>query len=183
MSIISPEDTTHTRKISKTRIAVMGMAKSGKSMFLHNVESELLQKNGDAFTRFNMSMNDLYEDSHHVLTVRHALHKENMKKTKKLHEILRQNMDADVLLVDDVLFDWECDVLQQYGFTIVYVTSPWHSRFSRVTSKDLIWMCSQEEISLMKNSNFLKKKFNMVEYLEEHHDLSTFIQNLCRNNY
>lgn len=191
MSVISFEEEEMAAGIAiseisspKIRIAVMGMAKSGKTHFLHTVESEHLRKYGDSCLRKSFSMNDLYEFKHNINSIRHAFNKEILWKKDALEKVIVENNDCDLIMVDDVMFEWELETLQMYNFKLIYITSPWHSRFNRLSFNkatifnDLNWMTCQEEIDLMKSSNKMKKKYNMIEYVEECDNLQQFISSL-----
>ena len=167
--------------MSTIRIAVLGMAKSGKTHFLNTVEIEHLRKYGDTPLRMYVSVDELYVFGQNIRSIRHALNKEDVCKKVQLRNLLLSKKDCDLLLVDDVMFEWELEVLKTFNFTFVYITSPWYYRFNRLsnpTRSDFTWMCSKEEISFMKSSNEIKEKFEMVEYVEECYDLHTFISSL-----
>lgn len=178
MSVITLEENS---PMTKSRIAVLGMAKSGKTHFLNTVEIEHLRKYGDTPLRKYFSMNELYDSTDYVRSNRHALNREGVWKKDQLESLLLSKTDCDLLLVDDVLFEWELEVLKSFNFTLVYITSPWYSRFNRLhnpTHSDFKWMCSVEEINFLNSSNEMKNNFQMVEYVEECHDLHTFITTL-----
>ena len=146
---------------NKLRVAVMGKRKSGKSYLLHQLESHYIQTNGSSTNRRTISLRNLYD--------------KNDQLSNLFTKLLTNYKNFDAVFVDDVKYSWECDILKNFNFTIVYVHTPWILRFQRLHTPDYTehellqhvnWMVSKPELKEMERINAMKKYYQMVEYVE-----------------
>ena len=145
----------------KLRIAVMGKRKSGKSHLLHKIESYYIEKNGSSTNRRTISAKNLYDKNDNLSNL--------------FTNLLTNYRHFDAVFVDDVKYSWECDILKNFNFTIIYVHTPWALRFQRMHSPDYTehellqhvnWMVSEPQLKEIEKTNAMKKYYGMVEYYE-----------------
>jgi len=149
-------NTTITMQPPKLRIAVCGPAKSGKTHLLNAIEESYLARFENPLRHY-MHMNkslahglsnfEFTTDAFAVQT-RDYLAECGTESCPDyypdayLRTCLDELNDHDLILVEDVRHYWEYEVLKQYGFLILYMSTPndmRHKRSTDITERNFMW--------------------------------------------
>jgi hypothetical protein len=64
--------------------------------------------------------------------------------------IEKVNVNADVIVVDDVRFQSQAQYLRECGFILVCVNTPWNVRFKNIRTDQVSWFSNEDDIDLEK---------------------------------
>lgn len=143
----------------KLRVAVCGPAKAGKTYLLNAIEESYLARFENPLRHY-MHMNkslahglsnfEFATDAFAVQT-RDYLAECGTESCPDdyLRSCLDELNDHDLILVEDVRHHWEYQVLKEYGFLILYMSTPddmRHKRSTDITERNFMW--TKHEICL-----------------------------------
>ncbi len=145
-------NTTITMQPPKLRIAVCGPAKAGKTFLLNAIEQNYLERFENPLRHY-MHMNkslahettnfEFTTDTFAVQTRDYLAECGTAVATDAyLRSCLDELNDHDLILVEDVRHHWEYEVLKEYGFLILYMSTPndmRHKRSTDITERNFMW--------------------------------------------
>jgi len=166
-------NTTITMQPPKLRIAVCGPAKAGKTFLLNTIEQSCLERFENPLRHY-MHMNkslaheinnfEFTTDTFAVQTRDYLAECGNLTdQSDYLRSCLDELNDHDLILVEDVRHHWEYEVLKQYGFLILYMSTPndmRHKRSTDITERNFMWTKHEQCLTNLKwdcNDSYVTK--------------------------
>ena len=136
----------------KLRVAVCGPAKAGKTFLLNAIEESYLERYENPLRHYmhmNRSLghentNFTFATDNFAVQTRDYLAECGTESGKDdyLRSCLDELNDHDLILVEDVRHHWEYEVLTEYGFLILYMSTPndmRHKRSTDITERNFMW--------------------------------------------
>ena len=143
----------------KLRVAVCGPAKAVKTFLLNAIEESYLERFENPLRHYmHMNRSLAHEITNFKFTTdafavqtRDYLAEVGTETGKDayLRSCLDELNDHDLILVEDVRHHWEYEVLKEYGFLILYMSTPddmRHKRSTDITERNFMW--TKHEICL-----------------------------------
>lgn len=143
---------TMTTQPPKLRVAVCGPAKAGKTYLLNAIEQSYLERFENPIRHYmhmNKSLahetrNFTFATDNFAVQTRDYLAECGTESCPDayLRSCLDELNDHDLILVEDVRHHWEYEVLKQYGFLILYMSTPndiRHKRSTDITERNFMW--------------------------------------------
>jgi len=149
----------------KLRVAVCGPAKAGKTYLLNAIEQSYLERFENPLRHYmHMNKSLAHEISNFEFTTdtfaaqtRDYLAECSTDSQTCQNDYLRSCLDElndhDLILVEDVRHHWEYDVLKQYGFLILYMSTPddmRHKRSTDITERNFMWTKHEQCLTNLK---------------------------------
>lgn len=164
----------------KLRIAVCGPAKAGKTFLLNAIEQSYLERFENPLRHY-MHMNrslahelTTFTFTNDICAVQTRDYLANCgarggAEDDFLRTCLDELNDHDLILVEDVRHPWEYEVLKEYEFLILYMSTPNDVRFRRSTDlavRNFMWTKHEQLLSDLKwnhNDAYVKSFFTEEE--------------------
>ena len=145
------------------RVAVCGPAKAGKTFLLNAIEQSYLERFENPLrhymhmnrslaheiTNFKFTTNNFAVQTRDYLAECGTESCPDYYPDAYLRTCLDELNDHDLILVEDVRHHWEYEVLKEYGFLILYMSTPddmRHERSTDLTERNFMW--TKHEICL-----------------------------------
>ena len=143
----------------KLRVAVCGPAKAGKTFLLNAIEQNYLQRFENPLRQYMHLNKSLAHETRNFEFTTDAFAVQTRDYLAEcgtescpdayLRSCLDELNDHDLILVEDVRHHWEYEVLKEYGFVILYMSTPndmRHKRSTDITERNFMW--TKHEICL-----------------------------------
>ena len=180
-------NTTITMQPPKLRIAVCGPAKAGKTFLLNAIEESYLARFENPLRHYMHMNKSLAHETRNFEFTTDAFAVQTRDYLAEcgtescpdayLRSCLDELNDHDLILVEDVRHHWEYEVLKQYGFLILYMSTPndmRHKRSTDITERNFMWTKHEQCLTNLKwdcNDSYVTKSdqehriyFDLVVY-------------------
>jgi len=163
----------------KLRIAVCGPAKAGKTFLLNAIEESYLARFENPLRHYMHMNKSLAHETRNFEFTTDAFAVQTRDYLAEcgtescpdayLRSCLDELNDHDLILVEDVRHHWEYEVLKEYGFLILYMSTPndmRHKRSTDITERNFMWTKHEQLLSDLKwdyNKAYVDKmEFDLV---------------------
>lgn len=174
-------ETMSSQPPPKLRVAVCGPAKAGKTFLLNAIEESYLERYENPLRQY-LHMNTTlfhtgpstfeFTDANFAVQTRDYLAECGTETGKEtyLRTCLDSLNDHDLILVEDVRHHWEYEILKQYNFLILYMSTPTdvrHKRSTDITERNFMWSQHEKRLDNLEwnyHDAYLKTKKEAMQF-------------------